>query len=244
MKLETCRIIKNEPIAPDVFQMILACDSSWVQRSGQFVNVSVEGKKLRRPISLTSYTDDTITLTYKIVGEGTALLSLKKEGTIEVLGGCGNGFDLDRFQNEILIIGGGIGCAPLIGCIMEAKKRKLKVRVIFGFRSEKEAYFREKLDELMIEYAFSFEDKGENVIDKMLEKRWDQLPFCTCGPLIMMKRVCEINKSFGLASLEARMGCGFGACMGCSVEMRSGMKRICKEGPVFEKEEIIWENLK
>lgn len=244
MKIETCQILRNEEIAPQVFQMKLGCDASWVKRSGQFVDVSIQGKKLKRPISLTAYTKDSLTLTYKVVGEGTKILSELKQGTLEILTDCGNGFDLSAFNDELLIIGGGIGCAPLMGCIQEAIKKGCKVKVIFGFRSEAESYFKKELDEMGVEYVFSYDDQHENVVDKMLEMKWDNLPFCTCGPLRMMENVCKNNSSFGLVSLETRMGCGFGACMGCSVKLKSGMKRICKEGPVFEKEEILWENLK
>lgn len=244
MKVENCRIIKNVEIAPSVYQMTLGCDAKWVERSGQFVDVRIAGKKLKRPISLTSYTDDSITLTYKIAGEGTKLLSQRNHGFIEILSGLGNGFDLNCFKDEILIIGGGIGCAPLLGCVKEAVKRNLKVKVIFGFRSEEDTLFQKELEEMNVEYAFSYDVKNENAVDKMIEMNWNHLPFCTCGPVKMMEKVCEENDAFGLVSLETRMGCGFGACMGCSIELKSGMKRICKEGPVFKKEEIIWENLK
>lgn len=244
MKIETCKILENKQIAPLVYQMKLGCDASWVKRSGQFVDVSIEGKKLKRPISLTSYTKDSLVLTYKVVGEGTKILSTKTSGTIEILTDCGNGFDLSHFHDEILMIGGGIGCAPLMGCIEEALKKGLKPKVIFGFRSESDSYFKEELEKMNVEYVFSYDVNNENVIDKMLEKKWDNLPFCTCGPIRMMENVCKQNHAFGLVSLETRMGCGFGACMGCSVKLKTGMKRICKEGPVFEKEEILWENLK
>ena len=244
MKLEICNILSNYEIAPSVFQMTLGCDTSWIQRSGQFVDVKIEGKKLRRPISITSYTKDSLILTYKVVGEGTRILSHMKNGTIELMNGCGNGFDLDLLGDEILIIGGGIGCAPLIGCIEEALTKNKKVVAVFGFADEKNAYFQKELDNLGIEYVMSFDSHNENAVDKMMEMKWNHLPFCTCGPLKMMENVCLHNTSKGLVSLETRMGCGFGACMGCSVELKSGMKRICKEGPVFESEEIIWENLK
>ena len=243
MKIERCKILKNEKIAPDVFQMTLGCDTSWIKKSGQFVEVTVEPKKLKRPISITSWTNDTLTLTYKIVGQGTKIMT-KKEKDIEILSDCGNGFDLSKFDNEILVIGGGIGCAPCIGVIQEAMKMNLKVKVIFGFRSKAEKYFEKELNEMGVEYAFAYDDNHENVVTKMKELKWDHLPFVTCGPTKMMQAICMNNDAFGFVSLETRMGCGFGACMGCSVKMKSGMKRICKEGPVFEKEEVIWENLK
>ena len=243
MKIEQCKILKNEKIAPDVYQMTLGCDTSWIKRSGQFVEVTVEPKKLKRPISITSWTNDSYTLTYKVVGEGTKLMTTKT-GMIEVLDDCGNGFDLEKFNDEILVIGGGIGCAPCIGVIQEALKKNLKVKAIFGFRCEEESYFKKELDAFGIEYAFAYDNKNENVVSKMKELNWNHIPFATCGPTRMMQAVATQNDAFGLVSLEARMGCGFGACMGCSVKMNSGMKRICKEGPVFEKEEVIWENLK
>lgn len=243
MKIEQCKILKNEKIAQDVYQMTLKSDTSWIKRSGQFVEVTVEPKKLKRPISITSWTKDSYVLTYKVVGEGTKLMTTKTN-TIEVLDDCGNGFDLSKFDDEILVIGGGIGCAPCIGVIQEALKKNLKVKAIFGFRSEEESYFKKELDEFGIEYAFAYDNKNENVVSKMKELNWNHIPFATCGPTRMMQAVSSENDAFGLVSLEARMGCGFGACMGCSVKMKSGMKRICKEGPVFEKEEVLWENLK
>ena len=244
MKLEKCLIVNNEKIALNTYQMKLLCDSSWIKRSGQFVNVAVDSKKLRRPLSITCYDEKHIVLTYKVIGEGTKLLSMKKSGEIEILNGLGNGFDLDVFESEVLVIGGGIGCAPLMGTIKEALQRGLNVKVIFGFKNKQEALFQKELEQLGVEYRYSFDDQNENAVDKMIEMKWDHLPFCTCGPVAMMKSVCEHNSSYGLASLETRMGCGFGACMGCAVEMKSGMKRICKEGPVFNKEEILWENLR
>lgn len=244
MKIEQAKILKNEKIAPSVYQMTLRCDTSWVKQSGQFVDVTIVPKKLKRPISITSWKEDMLVLTYKVVGEGTQLLSERTHGTIELLTGCGNGFDLEKFDHELLVVGGGIGCAPCIGVIQEAKKRNLKVKVIFGFRSEEEAYFRKELDDFNVEYVFAYDNQNENVITKMKEMKWDHIPFATCGPTRMMQALASQNDAFGLVSLETRMGCGFGACMGCSLEVKSGMKRICKEGPVFEKEDVIWENLK
>ena len=243
MKIEQCKILKNEKIALDVYQMTLESDTSWIKRPGQFVEVTVEPKKLKRPISITSWDDEKMTLTYKVVGEGTKIMS-EKTDSIEILTDLGNGFDLRLFDDEILVIGGGIGCAPCIGVIQEAVKKNLKVKVIFGFRSEEEAYFQDVLEKMNVEYVYAYDNKNENVITKMKEMNWDNIPFATCGPTRMMQAVATENSAFGLVSLETRMGCGFGACMGCSVKMKSGMKRICKEGPVFEKEEVIWENLK
>lgn len=245
MAVENAKILKNEKIAPDVYQMTLSIDTSWIHNSGQFVEVSVQPMKLKRPISITSWTDSTMTLTYKVVGEGTRIMSeMKEDSYVEMLTNCGNGFDLSNFKDEILVVGGGIGCAPCIGVIQEALKLGLKVKAVFGFRSEEERYFEKELEEFGVEYAFAYDNKKENVVTKMKEMNWDNIPFATCGPTRMMQAVCANNPSYGLVSLETRMGCGFGACMGCSVEMKSGMKRICKEGPVFEKEEVLWENLK
>lgn len=244
MKIEQVKILKNINIAPNVYQMTLQADTSWIKRSGQFVNVTVVPKKLKRPISITSWNEDSFVLTYKVIGEGTKILSEKTHGKLELLSGCGNGFDLDKFHDEILVIGGGIGCAPCIGVIQEAIKKGMKVKVIFGFRSKSEAYFQNELDQFKVEYVYAYDDQNENVVSMMKQLKWDQIPFVTCGPIRMMQNVAKENNAFGLVSLETRMGCGFGACMGCSLETHSGMKRICKEGPVFEKEDVIWENLK
>lgn len=243
MKLKKCPIVRHKKINEDVFQLVLECPTDWLEKSGKFVDVQVIGKSLRRPISLTDWDENSITLTIKKAGEGTNLLSEMKQGELEVLLDLGNGFDLSYFKKDLLVVGGGIGCAPLIGCIKEAKKCGLDVKVIFGFRNKEQTLFKEELEELDVDYVFAYDDENENVITKMKEMKWDDLPFVTCGPLVMMKKLCEENTQSGLVSLETRMGCGFGACMGCSFKTKEGMKRICKEGPVFKKEEILWENL-
>lgn len=244
MKIEICEILENSKIASGIYRMKLKCDTSWIQNPGQFVDIKVSEKKLRRPISVSSWDENSLTLVYRVVGKGTEKLTeLKANEKIEMLSGCGNGFDLDELGEEILVIGGGIGCAPLMGVIEEALKKNKKVNVIFGFRNKEEAYFEERLKELNVDYDFSYDSEHENCVDKMLKKGWQNLEFVTCGPIKMMEAITLKNHSHGLVSLEARMGCGFGACMGCSVETQKGMQRICKEGPVFDKGDIIWENL-
>ena len=258
LKNRQLEIICNNEIAPDVFCLtlggILFNEEIY---PGQFVNIHVPGKSLRRPISVSRIYGDRIDLIYKIVGEGTEILRNIKSGYLDVLLPCGNGFDLSAFQNEILIIGGGMGVAPLFALTSEAIKQCKKVTVIFGFRSPKDAILEEALMNLGVDYHFCFDSEGVNVVTMREQLGMSHMPFAACGPLPMLRALCSMKDAdtvherqnlinddiYGQLSLEARMGCGFGACMGCSIETKQGMKRICKEGPVFNSKEILWDKI-
>ncbi len=243
MKIVNCAILENKSVAPDVYQLTVNCTAARDTRCGQFADIAVSGRKLRRPLSITDWTDDTLTFTYKVVGGGTDWLSCQTSGKLELLTPCGSGFDLDAFTDEVLLIGGGIGCAPMIGTAREALRRGLKVRMILGFPKPEDRLFVETLQDMDIDAHFCYDSEGENVVTAMNRLGWNDLPFCACGPLKMLRALCDASTAAGQVSLEARMGCGFGACMGCSVELKNRMARVCKEGPVFDRKEIVWENL-
>jgi len=243
MKLVNCPILRNECVAPDVYQLTIHCAAARDTRCGQFADIAVVGKPLRRPLSITDWTEDTLVFTYKVVGGGTDWLAKQQTGCLDVLTGCGNGFDLDAFTGEVLLIGGGIGCAPMVGTAREALRRGLKVRMILGFPREEDKLFEKELSALDVEAHYCYDSQGENVVTAMQRLGWTDLPFCACGPTRMLRAVCDASSAAGQVSLEARMGCGFGACMGCSIELKDRMARVCKEGPVFDRKEIVWENL-
>ena len=178
-----------------------------------------------------------------MVGGGTEWLSRQTGGTLDILHGCGNGFDLSVFDRQVLLIGGGIGCAPMIGTAREALRRGLKVRMILGFPRREDQLFQKELSAMDVQAHYCYDSEGENVVTAMHRLGWNDLPFCACGPLKMLQAVCQASQAEGQVSLEARMGCGFGACMGCSVQLKDRMARVCKEGPVFDRKEIVWENL-
>ena len=237
-------ILSNIEVAPGIFALRLVRPAGVELKAGQFINIAVPGKTLRRPISLHDYDENTLTVVYRVVGEGTKDLSRMSEGHLDVLLPLGNGFDYSAFSNEVLIVGGGMGTAPLYAAAKEALKRGLSVKMIYGFRSPREEVFREKLRHLPVQAMTCYDTEGENVVDVMIKRHWENIPFLACGPLPMSKALAAASQADGQFSLEARMGCGFGACMGCSFRTTEGMKRICKEGPVFRKEEILWQNLK
>ena len=243
MPVQEClQVIENVRIKEDVFRLVLSGQRHFFLKSGQFVNVKVPGKALRRPISVTSYTDHTVTLTYRIAGEGTKLLTQCTD-TVNVINECGNGFSYDLFEKDILLIGGGIGTAPLVACAEEAVRRGLKIHAVFGFRDRSQTLFEEEMKALGADLHYVYDEDGENTVTKVRELGWQDMKFLCCGPTVMMRAVDQLMTAEGEFSLETRMGCGFGGCMGCSLKLKSGMARICKEGPVFRKGEILWENL-
>lgn len=227
----------------DYFVLKLYYDKQLDIRPGQFVNVNVESKFLRRPISVYDYSDKILTLTIRINGEGTYLLSkLKKDDNVNILLPLGNGVDLNEYDNEILLIGGGIGVAPLMYLLKKAKLNDLKVTCVLGYRDREHEILLEQFKDNCDNVYVSYDSDKENVIDVIKRERLYDKKFFCCGPMVMMKEVSKICKD-GYFSLESRMGCGIGTCMGCCAGFKDGRKRICKDGPIFKKEEIIWENL-
>ncbi|MBR2895240.1 MAG: dihydroorotate dehydrogenase electron transfer subunit [Oscillospiraceae bacterium] len=242
MKQGIYTIASNRPLTADVWEMRLLGDTSAITAPGQFVNIKLDGLFLRRPISVCDWDDESITIIYKVVGKGTAAMSAMTEGqTLDVLTGLGNGFDVDKCAEHTLVIGGGVGVPPMYGLAKALLKAGKKPTAILGFNKREELFYEEQFQALGIETIVTTVDGSYGVKGFVT----DALPngyefFCTCGPEPMLKAIYNATNTSGLLSFEERMGCGFGACMGCSCETKYGNKRICKDGPVLEKEEIIW----
>ena len=225
--------------------MHLAGDVSGVTRAGQFVEIALDGLYLRRPISVCNYEDGELTLIYKVVGKGTDLMSQMAEGTqLDVLTGLGNGFNIDHECEKPLLVGGGVGVPPLYRLTRDLIARGKDVTVVLGFNTESEIFYAEKFEELGAKVIIATADGSVGVkgfvTNAIAESGIEADYFYSCGPLPMLKALCQSLEIDGEVSLEERMGCGFGICMGCSIQTTKGAKRVCKEGPVFKKEEVIW----
>ena len=242
MKQGIYTIKSNRPLTADVFEMRLAGDTSAITAPGQFVNIKLEGLFLRRPISVCDWDESGLTIIYKVVGKGTEQMSRMHEGDqLDVLTGLGNGFDVSKCGEKTLVIGGGVGVPPMYGLAKALLKAGKKPVAILGFNKQSEIFYEEEFKALGIETIVTTVDGSYGVkgfVTDALPEQYDF--FCTCGPEPMLKAIYNATKTSGLCSFEERMGCGFGACMGCSCETKYGNKRICKDGPVLEKEEIIW----
>ena len=242
MKQLKFQITQNVSLTENVYEMILSGDTSGIT-AGQFVNILIDGLYLRRPISVCDVNENELTLVYKVVGKGTEKLSQMKLGELDILTGLGNGYDLSLCGENAVLIGGGVGIPPLYKLAKELIKKGVKVSVILGFNKKEEIFYYEEFSTLGAEVFVttvdgSFGTKGF-VTDVLKDLTYDY--FYTCGPEPMLKTVYKTSKTNGQFSFEERMGCGFGACMGCSCKTVTGNKRICKEGPVLKKEEIIWQ---
>lgn len=244
-KRDIYTIVSNRRLSAKTMQMVLEGDTQYLTCAGQFVNVAVEGKFLRRPISVCDYDQRSITLLYDVVGEGTKAMSLMREGErLDLLTGLGNGFSEENGCRRPALLGGGIGCAPLYNLAKKLLAAGAKPVVILGFNSEADVVAEEMFRALGVETHIATVDgsKGTRgfVTDVIREKGLECDYFYACGPMPMLRAVCGTLEWSGEVSLDERMACGFGVCMCCSVETKSGAKRICKEGPVFSKEDLIW----
>ena len=235
-------IKSNICLAPSIYKMIIEGDTGALTMPGQFVNIKIDGLYLRRPISVCDYSDTEITLIYKVVGEGTEIMSQMRDGdTLDVLVGLGNGFDISKCQNTALLIGGGVGIPPLYKLCKDLIGEGKNVKVILGFNTKSEIFYEDEFKALGAEVFVTTVDGSYGIkgfVTNAMDIDYDY--FYTCGPLPMFKAIENTAKTSGQYSFEERMGCGFGACMGCSCKTKYGNKRICKDGPVLEREEIIW----
>lgn len=239
----TFKIISNDKIADSVYQMVLKGDTSAISASGQFVNIKIDGKFLRRPISVCDYDDEKLVLVYKVIGSGTELMSKMINGdTLDLLSGLGNGFNLKESGKKPLLIGGGVGTPPLYNLCKALILSGKEPTVILGFNNSDEVFYDRMFKNLGVKTLVTTVDGSYGikgfVTDAMKDIDYDY--FYTCGPEPMFKAIDKIAKTSGQFSFEERMGCGFGACMGCSCKTKYGNKRICKDGPVLYREEIIW----
>ena len=243
MKQGLFKIIENTKLTATVYRMRLVGDTSHITRPGQFVNIKLDGFYLRRPISVCDCNGDTLTLVYKVVGKGTEAMNKMTEGKLDILTGLGNGYDLSLSGNKPLLLGGGVGVPPLYLLAKELIKEGKEVSVVLGFNTKDEIFYEEEFKALGAKVLVATADGSYGVRGFVTDamKDLDYTYFYTCGPEPMLKAVCKVATTSGQLSFEERMGCGFGACMGCSCKTLTGNKRICKEGPVMRKEEIIWE---
>ncbi len=232
-------------LAGDVWELILEGDASAVTAPGQFVNLELPGKFLRRPISVCDWTETSLTLLVKEVGAGTRELVRLPAGTrLDVLTGLGNGFGIGAAPEGAVLVGGGIGSAPLYGLAKRMLAAGRSVQVVLGFRSKEDAFYLEEFAALGLEVRAATED-GSLGTKGFVTDVLNGLPDCryvlACGPTPMLRAVHALPQiTGGQFSFEARMACGFGACVGCTIETRNGLRRVCKDGPVFRKEEILW----
>lgn len=235
-------IIENTKIAKDVFKMRLCGDTLAVGNAGEFVNIQLDGFYLRRPISVCDVEGDVLTLIYKVVGKGTQVMSEMPKGTeLRVMTGLGNGYDLSLSGDAPLLVGGGVGVPPMYLLAKRLLAQGKKVSVVLGFNTADEVFYENEFKALGCEVKVTTVDGSRGVkgyVTDALPERYTY--FYTCGPMPMFKALNKAVKTSGQFSFEERMGCGFGACMGCSCKTLTGNKRICKDGPVLKKEEIIW----
>ena len=243
MKQGYFEIIENKAIAPNVMRMQLRGDTADITAPGQFVNIALEGKFLRRPISVCDVQGDVLTIIYKVVGSGTEMMAEMKAGRLDILTGLGNGYDLSCAGEKPLLLGGGAGVPPMYMLCKQLISMGKKVSVVLGFNTASEIFYEEEFRALGADVTVTTVDGSYGlkgfVTDAM--KNIEYSHFFTCGPEPMLRAVYNASVTSGQMSFEERMGCGFGACMGCSCKTVTGYKRICKDGPVMRKEEILWQ---
>lgn len=234
----------NEKIAKDVYKMVLSGDTSSITAPGQFVNIKLNGFYLRRPISICDFDKNSITIIYKVVGQGTdAMSSIPLEYKLDLLVGLGNGFNTLKSGNRPLLIGGGVGVPPMFKLCKELLSENKNPVVILGFNTKDEVFYENEFKSLGAETYVTTADGSYGIkgfVTDAFSLVGKYTYFYTCGPLPMFKAIDAKTLTSGQFSFEERMGCGFGACMGCTCKTKYGNKRICKDGPVLEKEEIIW----
>ena len=243
MKQGIFKITENVKLTDNVYRMRLEGDTSAITASGQFINIKLEGKYLRRPISVYDCDDTAVTIIYKVVGHGTEQMSEMKIGEeLDILTGLGNGYCLEASGEHPVLLGGGVGVPPLYLLAKKLIAQGKKVSVILGFNTKNEVFCEEEFAALGCNVTVCTADGSYGVKGFVTDAMPSEYTyFYTCGPEPMLKAIYKASVTSGELSFEERMGCGFGACMGCSCKTITGYKRICKEGPVMKKEEILWE---
>lgn len=238
-------IAENIRLTPTVFRMRLSGDTSSIARPGQFINIALDGLFLRRPISICDYDTESITIIYKVVGRGTRQMSKMRCGeTLDCLVGLGNGFSTDNAAQQPLLVGGGVGLPPMYNLCKRLIAEGKTPQVVMGFNSASEVFYRSEFETLGVDVFCATADGSAGtqgfVTDAIKEcgLKFDYI--YACGPIPMLRALCESCATQGEFSFEERMGCGFGACMGCTCKTKYGNKRICVDGPVLKREEIIW----
>ena len=248
MKQSVFTLERTRRLAGDVWELVLTGDTSAVTAPGQFVNIALPGKFPRRPISVCDWAEERLTLLVKEAGEGTKELVRLPAGTrLDALSGLGNGFDPAAAPEGAVLVGGGIGVAPLFGLAMRMREAGRAVTAVLGYRSSWDAFYQEMFAAIGADLRLVTEDGslGTGTKGFVTDALREELPDCryvmACGPTPMLRAVCALPQiAGGQFSFEARMACGFGACVGCSIETKNGLRRVCKDGPVFRKEDIVW----
>ena len=243
MKQVIFEILSNEALTRDVYRMVLSGDTSAITAPGQFVEIALPGKFLRRPISVCDWADNSLTLIYKVVGHGTEQMAALPAGTrLDVLTGLGNGYDTTLSGENPVLVGGGVGVPPLYALCKKLIAEGKTPRVILGFNQESEIFLAKEFEALGIPTHIATADGSvgtKGFVTDVL-KTMDYSYFYSCGPMPMFRAMEAVVTTSGEFSFEERMGCGFGACMGCSIQTKSGAKRVCKDGPVFLREEVFF----
>ena len=243
MKQSIFTILSNTALTDSVYKMVLSGDTSDITAPGQFVNIQLSGLFLRRPISVCDYDEETLTIVYKVVGKGTEQMSTMAAGEkLDILTGLGNGYDLSITGEHPVLVGGGVGVPPMYNLAKKLLAQGKTVSVILGFNTKSEIFYENEFRSLGCDVTVTTVDGSygtKGFVTDALPENYTH--FCCCGPEPMLKAVYRATKTSGQMSFEERMGCGFGACMGCSCKTLTGSKRICKDGPVIKKEEILWE---
>lgn len=236
-------IASNEALKKDVYRLTMVGDTSAVTVPGQFVNIRLDGAFLRRPLSVCDREGDSLTVVYKVKGAGTEQLSAMERGELDVLTGLGNGFDMASAGDAPLLIGGGLGFTPLYFLAKKLLAQGVVPKVILGFNTAEEVLYEDEFRSLGADVIIATADGSRGVrgfvTDAMAGLAYTY--FYSCGPEAMFRAVHAVAETEGEFSFEARMGCGFGACMGCSCKTVTGSKRICKDGPVIKRSEVLWE---
>ncbi|MBQ2748366.1 MAG: dihydroorotate dehydrogenase electron transfer subunit [Clostridia bacterium] len=243
MKETVFKVVTNRALTDSVYEMKLRGDTSDITAPGQFVNIKLDSLFLRRPISVCNVVGEELTLVYKVVGKGTRAMSMMGHGAkLDILTGLGNGYDLTPVKSSALLLGGGVGVPPLYLLARKLIAEGKKVTVVLGFNTKSEIFYENEFAALGCDVRVTTVDGSygtKGFVTDAMEGEFDH--FFTCGPEPMLKAVWNKTEIDGQLSFEERMGCGFGACMGCSCQTLTGNKRICKEGPVLRKGEILWQ---
>ena len=242
MKQVIFEISSNQALTRDVYRMVLRGDTSGITNPGQFVEIALPGKFLRRPISVNDWDADSLTIIYKVVGQGTEQMAQLPVGTkLDVLTGLGNGYDTALSGEKPVLVGGGVGVPPLYALCKKLLAQGKHPSVVLGFNKESEIFLKEEFEALGVPVSIATADGSvgtKGFVTDVL-RGLDYSYFYACGPMPMFRAMEQVVKTSGEYSFEERMGCGFGACMGCSIQTKSGAKRVCKDGPVFIREEVF-----
>ena len=242
MKQTIFTIVSNAPLTDVVYKMVLAGDTSAITNCGQFVDLRLPENYLRRPISVCDYDGNTLTLIYKVVGSGTEIMASLPAGTkLDVLTGLGNGYNTSLSGDRPVLVGGGVGVPPMYNLCKKLLAQGKHPQVVLGFNTASEIFLAEEFKALGADVYIATADGSVGTRGFVTDviKNLNYTYFYSCGPMPMFRAMENVMTTQGQYSFEERMGCGFGACMGCTIQTKCGYKRVCKDGPVFFREEVF-----